>query len=195
MIMFHLLILSLVVISPAQISKICENQFPFSVELLSVDGQKVNSETFLNDGKFVFIDFWNIHCGPCMQMFDAVRDNIDEWNVNTNCKIIAIAAQERDERTLKLISEKNWPIEIYFDPDYNLFRELCKFHDKNDMRYSFPTVFVFDNSWQIIDKLKGAKRKWKDGYKPKKGDKITHKMLVIDLEYYYKISAEWIRKQ
>jgi thiol-disulfide isomerase/thioredoxin len=57
--------------------------------------------------KYVFIDFWHSGCGPCMQMFDAVKDNFDEWDQKTNCKIIAVACQEKNEQLIKLIESKN----------------------------------------------------------------------------------------
>jgi len=161
--------------------------FPISVDLFSPDGKKVNSSSFTSENKYVFIDFWHSGCGPCMQMFDAVKDNFDEWDQNTNCKIIAVACQEKNEQLIQLIESKKWPIEIYFDPGYNLFRQLNRFHDKTDMQFSFPTLFVFDNSWQLIDKLKGAKRKFKDGFIPDKDVPIPHDVLVVDLNYYYEL--------
>jgi thiol-disulfide isomerase/thioredoxin len=159
--------------------------FPISVELINPDGKKVNSSSLTSENKYVFVDFWHSGCGPCMQMFDAVKDNFEEWNQKTNCKIIAIACQEKNEQLIKLIESKKWPIEIYFDPDYNLFRQLNRFHDTTDMQFSFPTVFVFNNSWQLLDKLKGAKRKFKDGFVPVQDVQIPQEVLVIDLQYYY----------
>jgi thiol-disulfide isomerase/thioredoxin len=161
--------------------------FPISVELMNPEGKMVNSSSFTSENKYVFIDFWHSGCGPCMQMFDAVKDNIEEWDQKTNCKIIAVACQEKNEQLIKLIESKKWPIEIYFDPDYNLFRQLNRLHDKTDMQYSFPTVFAFDNSWHLIDKLKGARRILKEGYVPEKDVQIPQDVFVIDLNYYYNL--------
>jgi hypothetical protein len=124
-------------------------------------------------------------------MFDAVRDNYDEWNEKTDFKIIAIASQEADKQTISLIENRNWPYEFYFDPHYNLFRELSKFHNPNDMKYSFPTIFVFGPDWVLIDKLSGVKQKWINDYTSKQGDSINQDMLVIDLQYYYNLYNEY----
>ena len=120
-------------------------------------------------------------------MFDAVKDNFDTWNHKTDFKIIAIAAQEPDKKTVELIRQRNWPFEIYFDPDYNLFRQLSKYHNKNEIIFSFPTIFVFDNEWRMIDKLSGAKIKLKEGYKTPKEGEVKADMFEIDLDYYYKL--------
>jgi hypothetical protein len=55
------------------------------------------------------------------------------------------------------------------------------------MQYSFPTVFAFDNSWHLIDKLKGARRILKEGYVPEKDVQIPQDVFVIDLNYYYNL--------
>lgn len=188
--MVSLIILFFCILINTQDKVGAQNIFPISVELSNIKGEKVNSFKFENNKQLVFIDFWHSSCSPCMQMFDAVRDNFEEWNKNTNCKIIAIACQERDEKIIQLIESKKWPVEIYFDPDYKLFKELCKLHDKTDMTYSFPTVFVFDNNWQLLDRQKGAKRKFKNEFRPQKA-KISHDDFVIDLDYYYSLCKKW----
>ena len=136
-----------------------DKSFPISVEILTVDSLKLNSSTISNDGKFVLMEFWSNYCRPCLMMFDAVKDNFDTWNHKTDFKIIAIAIQEPDRKIAELIKQRNWPFEFYFDPEYNLFRQLSKYHNKNEIIFSVPTIFVFDNEWRMIGKLRGAKTK------------------------------------
>ncbi len=169
-------------------------EFPLSVELISFDGKQFNTSQFSNDNQMVFIDFWHLGCSPCMQFFDAVREHYDKWQQYTNCKIIAVACQERDEKIIQVVESANWPVEVYFDPDYKLFEALCRLHDKNDMQFSFPTIFVFDEQWRLLDKLKGAKRKPKDGVTPGPNKKITLDDFVVDLEAYFRMFREWERE-
>jgi peroxiredoxin len=189
--MTTLIILFLSVLVSFQTKKEVKVNFPFSVELTSFKGKKVNTSTFQNDNKMVFIYFLHTGCSPCMQMFDAVRDNYKEWDQKTNCKMIAVVCEERNERNIQLIESKKWPIEVYFDQDYLLFAELCRFHDKKDMQFSFPSIFVFDEKWQLLDKLKGAKRKLRDGIVPDENQEITINDFVIDLDVYYNLFREW----
>lgn len=162
-----------------------ETPFPFSVDLETIDGQLINSSTFTNESQTLIVDFWNVRCGPCIASFDAIRDNYHNWNLKTDAKIIAIAAQARDERTLKLIKEKNWPFEVYFDPDYNLFKELSKHHKKGQITLSFPTMFIFGKDHKMIDKLEGTKQKLKDGAKIPKDGEIVEDIFDIDMDFYY----------
>jgi peroxiredoxin len=184
--MLNLTLLLISLLLSIQEKSIERESFPFSVELIIADGKMINSSILTNDNKVVFIYFWHSGCSPCMQMFDAVRDNIEEWNKETNCKIIAITCQERDEKIIQLIESKKWPVEVYFDPNYTLFKVLSQFHDKSDMQFSFPTVFVFNEKWQLIDKLKGTKRK----FNPQKEVK-SYEDFEIDLDYYYNLSKKW----
>ena len=165
-----------------------ETIFPFSVDLETIDGQIINSSTFKNENILV-IDFWNIHCGPCIQTFNSIRDNYDIWKLKTDTKIIAIAAQSRDERTVKFIKKSNWPFEVYFDPDYNLFRALSKHQKNGQIYYIFPTMFIFDKENKLIDKLEGAKQILKEGAKfPAKDETIKGEdIFEIDINFYYEL--------
>lgn len=78
--MLNLIVLLISLFLSIQEKNIERESFPFSVELITADGKKVNSSILTNNNKVVFIDFWHSGCSPCMQMFDAVRDNIEEWN-------------------------------------------------------------------------------------------------------------------
>jgi thiol-disulfide isomerase/thioredoxin len=172
-----------------------DKSFPISVEILTIDSLKINSSTIFNDCKFVLMEFWSNYCRPCLMMFDAVKDNFDTWNHKTDFKIIAIAIQEPDAKIVELIKQRNWPFEFYFDPDYNLFRQLSKYHNKNEIIFSVPTIFVFDNEWRMIDKLRGAKIKLKEGYKVPKEEEAKADMFEIDLDYYYKLYEDIRRKE
>ena len=163
-----------------------EKIFPFSVDLETIDGQIINSSTFKNEKQILIIDFWNIGCSPCIKTFNAIRDNYDQWKSKTGTKIIAIAAQSRNEKTLQLIKESNWPFEVFFDPNYNLFRTLSKHYKEGQIVYAFPTMFLFDNKFKLIDKLEGTKQKLKAGAKyPANGETVTGDIFDVDMNFYY----------
>ncbi len=171
---------------------VTNDKFPVEVTLINMNGDSICSSELTNDGKILMIDFWQTYCGSCIKMLNAVSNNYDMWNSKTNCKIIAIANQKPDEKTLEFIKKKDWPFEIYFDPEYNLFKELKNRINKVDSNFAFPTVFIFNADYELIDNFSGTKEIWPDGHPPVYQEgKIIQDNRVIDLNYYYDLFKNW----
>ena len=119
--------------------------------------------------------------------FDAIAENFEEWNTMTNFKVIAIAVQSRDDRTIEFIKKRNWPFEVYFDQDYELFRTLLTNYDHpKSIQYGFPTIFIFDRYMNMVDKIVGSKTKLKKGVElPKEGGAMGSDFFEADLNFYY----------
>ncbi len=43
--------------------------------LKNLDGSKINSSTFSNNGKPIIISFWATWCKPCKKELDAIAEN------------------------------------------------------------------------------------------------------------------------
>lgn len=170
-----------------------EPAFPLSVDLETIDGKIINSSTLLNDKRILVLDFWIASCGPCIMAFNSIRDNYDDWNSNTGAKVIAIASQKRDEKILDLIKKSNWPFEVYFDPDYKLFIATSRAHQKGQIELGFPTMFVFDEDYELIGKLKTT-TKLIDGVRPPTKDAPIvgswQDYFEIDMNHYYEFFRE-----
>ena len=48
-----------------------------------LDGSKVNSNTFTNNGKPIIISFWATWCKPCKKELDAIHENYSDWTKET----------------------------------------------------------------------------------------------------------------
>ena len=94
--------------------------------LKKLDGSKVNSNTFSNDGKPMVISFWATWCKPCIAELNAMQDLYPDWKKETGVKIIAISVD--DARTMSrvapFVNGKGWDFESYVDPNGDFKRAL-----------------------------------------------------------------------
>ena len=51
----------------------------FDAELFDMQGNKHRLFEAFADGRYVLLDFWNLHCGACRQSESELLDSISEW--------------------------------------------------------------------------------------------------------------------
>ncbi|MGB3948674.1 MAG: TlpA disulfide reductase family protein, partial [Bacteroidia bacterium] len=97
-----------------------------AAELKTVDGKKVNSSTFTNDGKPIVISFWATWCKPCKKELDAIAENYEDWQKTTGVKLIAISID--DSRSSGKVStdakSHAWDYEVYLDENQDFKRAM-----------------------------------------------------------------------
>ena len=65
-----------------------------SVNLKTMDGQSINTDTLSNDGKPFIIDFFATWCKPCNRELDAIAEVYEDWQKETGVKIVAVSIDQ-----------------------------------------------------------------------------------------------------
>ena len=114
------------------------------VIIKNLDGSKVSTATFTNNGKPIIINFWATWCKPCKKELDNILDDYADWQKETGVKIIAISID--DARTSsKVITDaktKGWPYEVYLDDNQDFKRAM----NVNVV----PHTFIIDGKGEIV---------------------------------------------
>jgi peroxiredoxin len=115
-----------------------------SASLKTLDGSKINSSTFSNNGKPIIISFWATWCKPCKKELDAIAENYADWQKETGVKLIAISID--DARTTgKVVTDvktKGWEYEVYLDENQDFKRAM----NVNNV----PHTFLVDGNGKIV---------------------------------------------
>lgn len=115
-----------------------------SATVKKLDGSKINSSTFSNDGKPIIISFWATWCKPCKKELDAIADNYADWQKETGVKLIAISIDDArsSSKVVTDVKTKGWTYEVYIDENQDFKRAM----NVNNV----PHTFLVDGSGKIV---------------------------------------------
>ena len=144
-----------------------------AVQIQTLEGKKINTSTFSNNGKPMIISFWATWCSPCKKELNAVAEVYDQWTKETGVKLIAISIDDSksSSKVAPYVNTKGWEYEEYLDLNSDFKRAM----GVNDP----PQTFIVDGQGNIVWQHVGFKDGDEAQYievvrKIVKGEKIEH---------------------
>jgi len=144
-----------------------------SATLKKLDGSKINSNTFSNNGKPIIISFWATWCKPCKKELDAIAETYPDWVKETGVKLIAISIDDvrSSSKVVTDVKTKGWEYEVYLDENQDFKRAM----NVNNV----PHTFIVDGNglivWSHNSYSEGDEDKLYENIKALiKGEKLTH---------------------
>ena len=115
-----------------------------AVTVKKLDGSKVSSASFSNNGKPIIVSFWATWCKPCKKELDAIQENYADWTEETGVKLIAISIDDvrSSGKVVTDVRMKGWDFEVYLDENQDLKRAM----NVNNV----PFTFLIDGEGRIV---------------------------------------------
>lgn len=114
------------------------------VSIKDLKGQTISIKQLAETYQPTIISFWATWCKPCLQEINAIVENLEEWQKETNVKFIAISVDDSRSkaRVPIFVNSKKWDFEVYIDENGDLQRALNVLN--------VPHTFILDTNGKII---------------------------------------------
>jgi thiol-disulfide isomerase/thioredoxin len=142
--MKKLILLSALALFSLTVFSQTENRQMPSVTVTDMEGGKVNTSEFNNDGKPMIVNFWATWCSPCKRELNNIADVYEDWVEETGVKLIAISIDDARNagKVAPYVNGKGWEYEVYIDSNQDLKRAL----NVNNV----PHTFLLNGKGEIV---------------------------------------------
>lgn len=97
-----------------------------SVNLKTIDGKTIRTDTLQNGGKPFIIDFFATWCKPCNRELKAINEVYDDWVRETGVKLYAVSIDQAQNinKVKPMVDEYGWEYKVLLDPNGDFRRSL-----------------------------------------------------------------------
>lgn len=137
---------SMAVSIPKVPERLMEN-YPFNVDLKTIDGDIVNSsEVLKKNGKPTVVLFWLSTCRPCQMKMDAIKPLYPEWKEEVDFNVVAISGDypQNYPKFVEQVKSKGWEWDTYNDVNRR-FKEILP-----GGLNGYPQTFIFDKNGSLV---------------------------------------------
>lgn len=115
-----------------------------AVEIKNLDQSPFNTSEIQNDGSPMIISFWATWCSPCKRELNAIAEVYEDWQDETNVKLIAISIDDARNvpKVMPYVNGQAWEYEVYLDPNADFKRAM----NVNNV----PHTFLIDGEGNIV---------------------------------------------
>ena len=147
--MMKKILFTLVIVSLTASISFAQNRTLPNIEVKNLNGTKFNITQIENEGSPIVISFWATWCKPCKKELNNIAEVYEDWQDETNVKIIAISID--DSRSMSkvnpYVNASDWDYEVYLDTNSDLKRAMGV--------STVPHTFLLNAKKEIVWQHKG----------------------------------------